>query len=211
MKTVCLILKAPREGTVKTRLARDIGPQKATAIYRALVEHQAQAIPQEWDVAVHFSPPDAGIEMESWLKPHLPSCVRFVPQCKGHLGMRLAHVVRTELSRGAERVFLVGGDCPGMTRSYLVSADGNLDEADLVMGPATDGGYVLMAIKAFHAGLFENIDWSTSAVLAQTLAAAHRWSITFKLLPPLEDIDDLNSYRRQFDIVKENALRMRGG
>jgi len=57
MKTVCLLLKAPRSGTVKTRLARDIGSQQATMIYRALVEHQARAIPEGWDVTVHFAPP----------------------------------------------------------------------------------------------------------------------------------------------------------
>lgn len=197
MKTVCLILKAPRVGTVKTRLARDIGPQKAAEIYRALVEHQAATIPAEWDVAVHFAPPDAGLEMEAWLKPLMPISSRFVPQCDGDLGLRLAHVIQTEFQRGAKRVFLVGGDCPGITRDYFDDADRHLNETDVVIGPAADGGYVLLGLKAPHVALFENIAWSTAAVLDQTIAAAKRLSLSVGFLKILEDIDDSESLMRQ--------------
>ncbi len=204
MKTVCLILKAPREGTVKTRLARDIGPERATAIYRALVEHQARAIPPGWDPAVHFSPSDAGMEMRAWLKPLLPASARFVPQCEGDLGCRLAHVVGVEFQRGAERVFLIGGDCPGLSRDYFLEADKRLIEVDIVIGPATDGGYVLLGLKAPHVALFETIAWSTSAVLEQTLAVASHHSLSVGLLPALEDIDDAAGLKRQSEIYSLN-------
>jgi rSAM/selenodomain-associated transferase 1 len=197
MKTVCMILKAPREGTVKTRLGRDIGPERATAIYRALVEHQMKAIPPGWDVAVHFAPPDAGMEMEAWLRPHLSVSARFTPQCDGDLGHRLTNVVRTEFQHGAKRVFLIGGDCPGISHSYLADADRHLNEADVVIGPATDGGYVLLGLKAPHTELFEHIAWGTHAVLEQTLTAAKRWPLSVGLLPTLEDIDDAASLERQ--------------
>ena len=119
MKVICMILKAPRVGAVKTRLAREIGVERATSIYRAMVEHQAKAIPQGWNVSVHFSPPDAREEMEAWLKRSLPASTRFVPQCDGDLGRRLGAAVRSEFQSGAERVFLVGGDCPGICPRVL--------------------------------------------------------------------------------------------
>jgi len=200
MKTVCLLLKAPRSGTVKTRLARDIGPHQATMIYRALVEHQVRAIPEGWDVAVHFAPSDALMEMEAWLKPHFLACPQFVPQCDGALGDRLIHVVRTEFQRGMKRVFLIGGDCPGITRDYFAAADSNLDVSEVVVGPATDGGYVLLGLKAPYPVLFENIAWSTASVLDQTLAAARKVSLSVALLPVLEDIDDADALKRQSEL-----------
>lgn len=198
MKAICMILKAPREGTVKTRLALDIGLERATAIYRALVEHQAKAIPPGWEVAVHFAPLDAGMEIETWLRPRLPVSARFVPQCEGDLGRRLTSVVHTEFQRGAKHVFLIGGDCPGISHDYLAAADQRLNETDIVIGPATDGGYVLLGTKAPCITLFENIAWSTHAVLEQTLSAAHRQSLSVGLLPTLEDVDDAASLKRQF-------------
>jgi hypothetical protein len=107
--------------------------------------------------SVHFSPADAREEMLAWLKPHLPPDTRFVPQCDGDLGERLALAVRAEFQRGAERVFLVGGDCPAIGPDYFTDADGHLNEADLVIGPATDGGYVLLGIKKEHTELFQGV------------------------------------------------------
>jgi len=206
MKTVCMILKAPRTGSVKTRLARDVGPERATAIYRALVERQAREIPREWAAAIHFTPSDAGGEMEEWLGPCLSAAARFVPQCDGDLGRRLIGTIRAEFQRGAERIFLVGGDCPGLSCDYFLEADRSLNESDVVIGPAADGGYVLLGIKAPHDALFETIAWSTPTVLGQSLAVARRLSLSVGLLPTLEDIDDAASLKRQSEIYPLNLL-----
>src|SRR5271166_1872307 len=69
VRSVCLFLKSPRLGEAKTRLARDIGAARASAIYRALVEHQAAEIPIGWRVTVYFAPSNAGEEMKIWLAP----------------------------------------------------------------------------------------------------------------------------------------------
>src|ERR1700693_5259683 len=155
MKTVCLFVKSPRLGEAKTRLARDIGAARATVIYRALVEHQAAEIPVDWRVAVYFAPSNAGEDMKIWLAPQLQNGTRFVPQCDGDLGRRLVTAVRREFDN------------------------------DIVLGPSQDGGYVLLAIKGPHEILFRDIDWSTPAVLQQTLAAARRQTLSFCLLMPL--------------------------
>ena len=159
------------------------------------------------ECSVHFSPPDAGEEMEAWLKRSLPASTRFVPQCDGDLGRRLGAAVRSEFQSGAERVFLVGGDCPGICHEYFTEADTHLNETDLVIGPATDGGYVLLGLKDQHVELFENIAWSTHVVLKQTLANAIRGSLSLRLLPTLEDIDDVASLQRQSRFLSISQYR----
>lgn len=132
---------------MKTRLANAIGAERATKIYRALVEHQCAEIPSEWEVSVFFTPANAEEEMRNWLEPHLTSGARFLPQVDGDLGQRLTMVVRTEFARERERIFLIGGDCPGLSHDYFRRADGALDSNDVVIGPAHDGGYVLLGLK----------------------------------------------------------------
>ena len=78
---------------------------------------------------------------------------------------------------------------------------------DIVLGPALDGGYVLLAIKEPHEILFRDIDWSTPAVLQQTLAAARRQTLSVCLLRPLVDIDDatsLNDQSKIFPFLRES-------
>jgi rSAM/selenodomain-associated transferase 1 len=230
LKTVCLILKCPRIGQVKTRLANAIGAEQATLIYRALVEHQCTEIPSQWEVSICFTPANAEDEMRDWLEPHLTSGASFLPQVDGDLGQRLTMVVQTEFARERERVFLIGGDCPGLSRDYFLQADDALDSNDVVIGPAQDGGYVLLGLKrpvAFATSkepvlsslkgpalslpkrlqaLFANIAWSSSAVLEQTLGAARDQNLSVRQLHPLADIDDLASLNAQFELI-QNILR----
>jgi rSAM/selenodomain-associated transferase 1 len=208
MKTVCLFVKSPRPGEAKTRLARDIGAARATAIYRALVEHQAAEIPVNWSVAVYFAPSNAGEDMKIWLAPQLQNGTRFVPQCDGDLGRRLATAARREFDNGSERVYLIGGDCPALSRGYFDEADRALSDNDIVLGPALDGGYVLLAIKGPHEILFRDIAWSTPGVLQQTLAAARKQNLSVCLLRPLVDIDDatsLNDQSKIFPFLRESC------
>ena len=210
MKTVCLFVKSPRLGEAKTRLARDIGAARATVIYRALVEHQAAEIPVDWRVAVYFAPSNAREDMEIWLAPQLQNGTRFVPQCDGDLGKRLATAVRREFDNGSERIYLIGGDCPALSRDYFDEADRALSDNDIVLGPARDGGYVLLAIRGPHEILFRDIHWSTPAVLQQTLAAARRQALSVCLLRPLVDIDDatsLNDQSKVFPFLRESCKR----
>jgi rSAM/selenodomain-associated transferase 1 len=210
MKTVCLFVKSPRLGEAKTRLARDIGAARASVIYRALVEHQVAEIPVDWRVAVYFAPSNAGEDMKIWLTPQVQSGTRFVPQCDGDLGRRLVTAVRREFDNGSERVYLIGGDCPALSRDCFDEADRALNDNDIVLGPAHDGGYVLLAIKGPHEILFRDIEWSTPDVLQQTLAAARRQTLSVCLLRPLVDIDDaisLNDQSKIFTFLRESCQR----
>ncbi len=194
------MLKSPRMGEAKTRLARDIGAPRATAVYRTLVEHQAAEIPVDWEVTVYFAPANAGEEMKFWLAPKLRDGTRFVPQCDGDLGRRLVTAIRSEFDRGSERVYLIGGDCPGLSRDYFYEADRALSDHDIVVGPAQDGGFVLLGLKGPHEVLLRGIAWSTPTVLDQTLAAARGQALSVRLLRPLVDIDDATALDHQSKI-----------
>jgi uncharacterized protein len=97
-------------------------------------------------------------------------------------------------------IYLIGGDCPALSRDYFYEADRALNNQDVVLGPAQDGGYVLLGIKSPYEDLFRNITWSTAAVLEQTLAAARRQTLAVRLLKPLADIDDLPTFNDQSKI-----------
>ncbi len=191
--TAALMLKAPRPGTVKTRLAVDVGVEKATMIYRKLVEHQLLQIPREWGCTIHFTPPDSNDEMRAWLEEFAPAQSTFAPQCQGDLGVRMLEAVRHDLRCGAEAVMLLGGDCPELVTSELRDAACHLHQADLVIGPAADGGYVLFGLKQAYEELFHGILWSTSSVLETTLVRAYALGLKLWMTRVFTDIDDWKS------------------
>ena len=194
--TLCLMLKAPRTGEVKTRLARDVGDAGAAEIYRAMVEHQLREIPRGWRIEVHFTPQNAAEEMRSWLQALREERIDFFPQAEGDLGIRLRAALFSAIGRGAQSVLFAGGDCPGLDCAVLTAAAMEIANNDLVLVPAVDGGYVLIGMKALHAGVFDGIHWSTPEVFEQTLVRAERLGLETELLPALEDVDDLQSWER---------------
>jgi uncharacterized protein len=198
---VALMLKAPRVGQVKTRLAGSVGAERATRIYRALVEHQLAQIPATWHVTIHFAPADAEAEMRAWLERFSIQGSDFIPQPNGDLGSRLISAMDHGFASGEDSIFFLGGDCPGLTCSYLEGAEAALAKIDMVIGAALDGGYVLLGLRRPIASIFEGIPWSSSAVFAATIRKAGAAGLFYRCLPPLEDIDDLESYERQRIIV----------
>lgn len=192
---IALLLKAPRRGGVKTRLAATLGEMEALVIYRRLAERQLAALPRGWPVTVHHAPAEAGPEMQRWLDQHHDG-LDYQPQCPGDLGARLAAAFAAEFACGAPAVLAIGGDCPGLDAPILHQAARALEHADVVLGPARDGGYYLIGLKQPQAGLFSRIDWSTTAVLEQTRAHIHASRLSLAELPLLEDVDDEASWRR---------------
>jgi rSAM/selenodomain-associated transferase 2/rSAM/selenodomain-associated transferase 1 len=194
--TAILFLKAPRAGFVKTRLGRDAGAEKALAVYRELAELQWRRIPSSWRTEIHFAPADAESEMRQWLGDR----GFFRPQVEADLGGRLASGFTSAFRDGGAPVIALGGDCPELDAACLERARLALERADIVLGPATDGGYYLIGLNRETPGLFENIPWSTSAVLAATLTRAAALGLRVSLLEVKSDIDDATDwadYRRR--------------
>jgi len=202
--TLIVMLKAPRKGTVKTRLAADIGHAQATRIYRLLVERQMAAIPAHWPVEVHFAPADAEEEMRDWLGPR----PKLHPQTDGDLGQRLTFAVGSAFGRSASGVIVIGGDCPELDMHALHSAAGALGAHEVVLGPASDGGYYLIGLTRARPELFADIPWSTNCVFAKTLQRADELGLIPLLLSLRDDVDTVEDLDRHAALIfgsKDNA------
>ena len=173
-----IFLKAPRLGEVKTRLAKALGRERARDAYRQLVDTLLRNLRKLPDVELCYTPADAKDEITPWLQPGWTA----VPQTTGDLGARLTDA----FNRGA---VIIGSDCPYVTAKDIREAFEALRTCDLVVGPATDGGYWLIGLRQPQPSLFTNIPWSTENVLAETLARAKTAGLKIHLLRLLADID----------------------
>jgi len=112
-------------------------------------------------------------------------------QHPGDLGERMLDGFRIAFEEGYDKVVIIGSDCPGIDTDYLNEAFVALDDHDVVIGPALDGGYTLLGMRTFTPTLFKNIAWSTSEVLPATLARAAAVGRSVHQLKPLSDVDYL--------------------
>jgi hypothetical protein len=182
-----VFLKQPLPGAVKSRLADGIGPELAAAVARALAEHalrRTAPLGDEYERIVFFAPPEAGRAVGEWLPGET-----LVPQAEGDLGARMSAAFDHAFRLGARRCALVGTDVPAITREDVLDALTGLDACEVALGPATDGGYWLLAIKAPRPGLFHEVPWSTPRVLEATLARAAGLAGGVRVLRMLGDVD----------------------
>lgn len=195
-----IFVKAPRPGFVKTRLAQAIGPEKACVAYKKLVTVLLDRLGTIKEVELRFAPDDAASQIAPWLHPTW----RAVPQGGGDLGERLRGAFDDAFAEGCERVTIIGSDCPTITANDIAESWNLLVQTDAVIGPAHDGGYWLIALKAPAPDLFTKIGWSTPRVLEQTLATLARTGGSCHLLRQLRDIDTEDDWNR---FVAETSAR----
>jgi rSAM/selenodomain-associated transferase 2 len=142
--------------------------------------------------------------MAEWLGPGLA----YHGQAGGDLGARMAHAFAEAFRTGAEKVVLVGTDCPGITTAVLRSAFNLLGFFDLVLGPARDGGYYLIGLRRQAPELFRDLPWGTATVAGRTLAAAEELGLRAVTVDPLVDVDrpeDLPVWEREAGQTAELA------
>lgn len=189
-RTLLVFAKAPRPGTVKTRLAADVGDAEATRIYRALGSGVVDAVRTgPWTTVVCYAPADARPEMRRWLgDPHLV----FRPQAGGDLGRRMERAVEDAFAEGADAVCVVGADTPCIDGGLVDRAFHALEDHDVVLGPAKDGGYWLVGVDRPRPELFRDVPWSTPRVLEVTRARVRAAGLREQLLPVLADVDRLD-------------------
>jgi len=132
---------------------------------------------------------------EEW-KKLTPNEFGMVPQKGNSLGAKLHNAFYNSFKLGASKTVIIGSDSPTLPASYISQAIDLLDENELVLGPADDGGYYLIAAKDTHQFLLEDIEWSTPAVLSQTLQKARSNNLKCTLLPEWYDVDDLKSLQK---------------
>lgn len=183
-REIMVFAKTPRSGAVKTRLAPALGRHGALRAYRTLLHTTLNmvAVAQEalaatvtvWHAPVRFEHPFIGRA-----------------QPRGDLGARMRYAFAGQ--RGV--ALAIGTDCPSLSLAHLDQAFAALTDADVVFGPALDGGYYLIGLKQRAPRLFQGIDWSTSKVLGQSLRRAQRLGLKTALLPTLSDVDSPRDWR----------------
>ena len=189
---VAILTRAPSSGG-KTRLFASLGRPRDPALLSALLLDTvdgASAAGVRRVIAV--TPPEACAEVRD-----LVPDVDVIPQPEGELGDRMRGVMAALLDAGAPAVALIGSDIPHVTprvitQALALAAD---DRDTLVLGPADDGGYYLVAASRLP-GVFSGIEWGSARVLQQTEEAAIGAGMRVRRLAPMSDVDDGEDLRR---------------
>ncbi|HRI20574.1 MAG TPA: TIGR04282 family arsenosugar biosynthesis glycosyltransferase [Panacibacter sp.] len=187
MNTNALIIfvKNPLPGMVKTRLAKTIGAQEAVAVYRQLLLHTYNiSIKCNADKFVFYV--DFINEDDLWSNG---SYQKFLQQ-GDDFGERILNAFELLFLQGYKKVTIIGSDCIEIETSHLHQAFDFLNDCDVVIGPAQDGGYYLFAMKAMYKQFFLNKNRGTSLLLQQTLKDISELHLTYHLLPVLSDVDE---------------------
>jgi uncharacterized protein len=183
----------PEVGKTKTRLIPALGAAGAAALQRQMTEFtlkQVEKLAQQQDglnslsVEIRFAGGDRSL-MQDWLG----SRWSYQPQATGDLGERMRLAFQSAFGTGSKRVVTIGIDCPELDAATLAQAFLALQEHDLVLGPATDGGYYLIGLRSLIPELFSGIDWGTDQVFRQTIAVAEAKGLAIATLTPLTDVD----------------------
>jgi rSAM/selenodomain-associated transferase 1 len=192
-----VFVKYPAPGTVKHRLAQHIGTDAAAKIYRQIAEAVvSNTVPKdtaEYAVEICFDPKDDKHLVRTWLA----SCDRLSSQQGNSLGERMRNAFICAFESGFKRVILIGSDCPDISREIILQGFAHLQQTDIVIGPAYDGGYYLIGLRQPREGIFQDIEWGTANVFQQTCDKIKAAGLSFILLPKLRDVDrveDLQYY-----------------
>jgi rSAM/selenodomain-associated transferase 1 len=200
-----LFAKRPRAGQVKTRLAAETSPawaaEAATTFLHDVVEKFAAFAAERFLV---YAPAE-----ERDYFAHIGGVhYRLLPQVDGDLGCRMRDFFHAQMQTGQERIIVLGTDSPTLPLSYVEQAFAQLETADIVLGPAMDGGYYLLGGARRLAPIFTGIAWGERSVLAETIARLQDPTWNLALLPPWYDLDTLEDW--QFLQSHLAALRRAG-
>ena len=184
----CLIIftRYPEAKKTKTRLIPVLGAEGAANLHRQLTETIITQVKelQEVLIEVHFTGGNQQL-MQAWLGEN----ITYRQQTEGDLGKRMATAFQTAFNNGIEKAVIIGSDCPALNSQIITEAFAALSQHELVLGPATDGGYYLIGLKRLIPELFTGINWGTSEVLQQTVAIAENLKLAVSYLTTLSDVD----------------------
>nr|MDO8109874.1 TIGR04283 family arsenosugar biosynthesis glycosyltransferase [Candidatus Sigynarchaeota archaeon] len=179
-----IFVKNPERGKVKTRLSKSIGDDRALAVYEKLLDY-TRMVARDVDARkiLFYS---SRVISDNWD----PNIFEKRLQTGDDLGQRMLNAFQTVLPQFSKAV-IIGSDSMEITKPLINEAFRLLDDNDVVIGPARDGGYYLLGMKTIHADLFKNKIWSTPSVSHDTVDDTRRLGLSLAQLPPLSDIDDI--------------------
>ncbi len=190
--------RSPEPGQTKTRLIPLLGATGAAAFHAHQVHERLGMLS-----AARLCP------IELWCSPSSTSAffrdcrerygVALHDQSTGDLGRRMHRALASALER-AKTALLVGTDCPSLCAADIEEACTRLDEGtDVVLGPARDGGYYLVAMQQPAPALFTDMPWGTPAVFAESLVRLGQLGLSHFCLTERMDVDTPEDYRRLYN------------
>ena len=187
-----IFVKNPIAGQVKTRLAATVGEARALEIYRKLLDHTTKiTIELPIDKVVYYSNFIDG--NDHWDQINYQKQL----QTPGGLGQKMSAAFEWGFQSGYREICIIGSDCYELTPEIIMNGFQALSTHDAVLGPTRDGGYYLLGMKKIREELFQNKNWGTDSVAADTLNDLKRLSLEYQTLELLNDVDveeDLGSY-----------------
>lgn len=177
-----IFTKNPVAGKVKTRLAKDLGDDKALEIYKFLLEHSA-AFTSSVNAEKHVYYSDSITDRDIWDNKIYKKKL----QSGAHLGKRMENAFKNGFEENHEKIIVIGSDMYDIQAGDIEEAFQQLENHDYVIGPASDGGYYLFGMKSLNLKVFKNKDWGTSSVLKDTLKDLQKEDV--KLLETRNDVD----------------------
>jgi rSAM/selenodomain-associated transferase 1 len=188
---VVIMARSPNSEGVKTRIAQEAGIDAAKSVYRDLLANTIAVIsglPRNVRRIVAWTESSIDYPLSQnwteWLQP------------EGTLGERMAWAIRKSFVEGAEKVALIGTDCPTLNSDIFIQAFDALEHVPVVLGPAEDGGYYLVGTTRNISELFPPLCWGASDVLQKTLLSLDTAGVSYRLLEKKYDVDRLRDWLR---------------
>jgi uncharacterized protein len=200
-----VFLRWPEFGRVKTRLASKVGEEQALEIYKFLVVKTFDLL-EDWKGTVHLFVAGLGYDdflkltlnelySEFGYKKKVPNAFLYMQKENGDLGEKMSDAFRFR-HRVGHPTIIIGTDCPYLKIAHLRDAINVLKRNDVVLVPASDGGYNLLGMKSFYPELFSEIPWSTSSVLSKTKDKISELGLRYSTLEVLDDIDEVEDWKK---------------
>jgi len=193
---IMVFVRNPELGRVKTRLAKTIGDQAALEIYEILSKHTAEIISEiDSDKLIFYS--EKIQDNDIWT---VINCKKQI-QTKGDLGEKMLDAFQYGFSLGYKKIIIIGSDLYSLRPKHIKSAFEQLENYDVVIGPALDGGYYLLGLNSVIPEIFKQKQWSTSSILKDTLSDLKKFNVN--LLEPLNDIDTYEDLKKEPLLLKQ--------
>ncbi|MEM7298924.1 MAG: TIGR04282 family arsenosugar biosynthesis glycosyltransferase [Bacteroidota bacterium] len=184
-----VFIRVPELGKVKTRLAAQVGDEKALFIYKELLDHTFKICEQCKDVDTYIF-----LASSSPHKLNLTSTFKVSLQRGESLGERMNNAFDQVFSKEYEKALIIGSDCAQLKVDIIERAIIELGNSEIVIGPTLDGGYYLLGMTESHSFLFQGIEWSTDTVFSSTIQKVENHNLRFTTLPVLSDIDYIEDW-----------------
>jgi rSAM/selenodomain-associated transferase 1 len=195
---IFIMMKYPKVGRVKARLAQSIGDESATNLYRMFIRDTLTTV-QDLDIPFYIAvhPPESQKQFAKWIGPSY----QIFQQQGIDIGERLQSGFTTMFERGYKQVIALASDSPDLPIEILREAVSALQSHKAVIGPASDGGYYLIGLSHDHSipGAFEDISWSTETVFRETLSKIKSVTQRVHILPEWADIDTKSDLQKFYE------------